>query len=175
MQPMVWVIFILFFICSSALSLYYRWRWLAFADPSLTPLWLSSIHGHAKSAWSGSIEGEIAYDRKIREGLWHRPGTEGMGRMSEGRDKGRRFSSQLKQGHGEEQCAHVGYCRWSGLRERRLKRQIQARPRTRWEVWTFSLANGKSSRTLEPSASWPTALTNSNLPPQKYEKWKEGL
>lgn len=28
-------------------------------------------------------------------------------------------------------------------------------------------------RTLEPSVSWHIVVTNSNLPPQKYETWKK--
>lgn len=38
----------------------------------------------------------------------------------------------------------------------------------------ISLANGKSLRTPEPRVSWLIVLNNSNLPPQKYEKGKEG-
>lgn len=43
------------------------------------------------------------------------------------------------------------------------------------ETCETSLAKGKSLRTSEPRVSWLIVLTNSNLPPQKYEKGKERL
>lgn len=47
-----------------------------------------------------------------------------MGRMSVGREEGRKFQSQLGQCHGEMQCAWVGYCEELVEAQRSLRHRV---------------------------------------------------